>query len=720
MLQENGIEDFRPLDVSLETDGDQYEGEKYKNRLGQISVSDSSKDGGYDLRDMPEYNVETKADFRGNQEAIDWLMKDPNDFNVKSFEDSSVLGDIGSFSHNTYFTHKENQDKTENNAHSNFHHRNDGSKRHHGPSVKDSTSFAHDSNSYSFQDYDPEDEGDPTNHINDQVSKHHTEATKWKDKYDDFQHDDFSEYENMDQGQKSWDSISDGVDDGNIDDRSYDEYDKDSEEYDEQRPRVSSMKNLNQQIENQDAKLYKELDNFVNIDNYENVDDTDNLGNSDIQNNNSENFGKKYQDEEELNSDGEESVSMSNDNILDRNHRKGYHGRNSEGKDDERTHTSSAFDNDNSDTDFNNENTSESGSGEVSEKGSNKVVQIEMEDEGNNNDKEKPNANRFKSGQEIANNKINHANGDLKLKELKEHGTHNAENIQVIQNTHSLKSEGNNIDKGQEDRIITQGKATQTISHTKEEEFDNTKTLDETSMKHIPTDAVGNDEKIYSTSSKVDRVMKTRHGETEVIQNPNSDTPPVTVSVPKVVYEAARGTAKNTGEGTHNAEHKTRSHGNKINKQQLMHQTVEETRKGVDLTPGTKLAFKKPTLEGKTQLQYSHTRKNVNGEKPTSTGFRRNQQSNNPLSDIYSLGDLKKIANIISYLRGTGATRSVPTKSSRYTPTSVSLKNLYYYPIHPTPQDENDVTRSEKGKDLNKNKSIVKCYFILLFYKSRK
>ena len=80
MLQENGIEDFRPLDVSLETDGDQYEGEKYKNRLGQISVSDSSKDGGYDLRDMPEYNVETKADFRGNQEAIDWLMKDPNDF----------------------------------------------------------------------------------------------------------------------------------------------------------------------------------------------------------------------------------------------------------------------------------------------------------------------------------------------------------------------------------------------------------------------------------------------------------------------------------------------------------------------------------------------------------------------------------------------------------------------------------------------------------------
>lgn len=30
-----------------------------------------------------------------------------------------------------------------------------------------------------------------------------------------------------------WDSISDGVDDGIIDDRLYEEYDKDSEEYDE-------------------------------------------------------------------------------------------------------------------------------------------------------------------------------------------------------------------------------------------------------------------------------------------------------------------------------------------------------------------------------------------------------------------------------------------------------------------------------------------------------
>ena len=697
MLHENGIEDFRPLDVSLERDGDQYEGERYKDGLDQISVSDSSKDGGYDLRDMPEYNVETKADFKGNQEAIDWLMKDPNDFNVKSFEDSSVLGDIGSFSHNTHSTQKENPDKTENNAHSNFHHRNDGGKRYHGPSVKDSTSFAHDSNSHSLQDYD-QDEGDPTNHINDQISKHHAKTTNWKNKYDDYQHDDFSEYENMDQGQKSWDSVGDGVDEGTIDDRSYEGYEKDNEEYDDQRPRASSVKNLNEQIEHQDAKLYKELDNFINIDNYENVDDTDNLGNSDIQTDNFENFGKKYQDEEELNSDGEENVSISNGNILYRNHQKGDHGGNSERKDDESTHTYSASDNDKTDADLNNEITSESGSGEVSEKESDKVVQIEMEDEGNNKDEKKPNASGIKSAQEIANIKTNYANGNLKSKELKEDETQNAENIQVIQNTHSLTREENHIE-GQEDRIVNQGIATQTISHTKEEEFDNKTLL--TSIKDIPTDEVRNDEKIYSTSSNV---KKPGHSERKVVQNPNSDTPPVTASVPKVAYEAARGTARNTSEGIRNAEHKTSSHDN--NKQQLMHQKVEETRKRVEQTPGKKLAFKKPTLQRKIQLHYSHTREHGNGKKPTSTGFRRNQHSNNPLSDIYSLGDLKKIENIISYLRGTGATRSVPTKSSRYTPTSVSLKNLYYYPIHPTPQDENDDSRSEKGKGLNNNKSI--------------
>ena len=681
MLQENGIEDFRPLDVSLETDGNQYEGEKYRNGEDQISVSDSSKDGGYDLRDMPEYNVETKADFKGNQEAIDWLIKDPNDFNVRSFEDSSVLGDADSFSQNRYSTQKANQYNKENNAYPNFHHRNDGRKRHHGP-VKDSAaSFVQESNSPPVLDYD-QDEDDPANHINAQISKHLAKTTKWKDKYDDFQHSDFPEYDKTDQGQKSWDGISDAVEDNTIDDKPYEEYEN-SEKHDEHTPRVSSMRNLNQQIENQDAKLYKELDNFVNIDNYENVDDTDDLGNSDVQSNDFENFGRKYQDlddyEEELNSYGEENY-----NVLNGNQRKGNRGRNSKRKNDENTHTYNGSDNDYPDTDSNDEMNSESGSGEVSEKESNKVVQSEN-DEGNNSDEQKSNANGIKTGKKIANIKSHHANG-------KDHGMHNAGDNHVIQNTHILKSQYHSIDKGQEDGIINQGKASQTISHTNEEKFDNSKTLNETSIKHIPTDDVGHDEKIYSSSSKIDSAKKPRHKETKLIQNSNSDTRPVIVSIPKVLDEIGKGAAKNTGEETLNAEHKTRSHDS--DKQQLVYQKVEGYRK-VEQRPG-----RKPTLKGKIQLHNSQTLDYGNDEKPTSTGFRRNQQIIDPLTDIYSLGDLKKIENIISYLRGTGATRSGPTKSSRYTPTSVSLKNLYYYPVHPTPQDQSDDTRSEKGQDL--------------------
>ena len=681
MLQENGIEDFRPLDVSLETDGNQYEGEKYRNGEDQISVSDSSKDGGYDLRDMPEYNVETKADFKGNQEAIDWLIKDPNDFNVRSFEDSSVLGDADSFSQNRYSTQKANQYNKENNAYPNFHHRNDGRKRHHGP-VKDSAaSFVQESKSLPVLDYD-QDEDDPANHINAQISKHLAKTTKWKDKYDDFQHSDFPEYDKTDQGQKSWDGISDAVEDNTIDDKPYEEYEN-SEKHDEQRPRVSSMRNLNRQIENQDAKLYKELDNFVNIDNYENVDDTDDLGNSDVQSNDFENFGRKYQDlddyEEELNSYGEENY-----NVLNGNQRKGNRGRNSKRKNDENTHTYNGSDNDYPDTDSNDEMNSESGSGEVSEKESNKVVQSEN-DEGNNSDEQKSNANGIKTGKKIANIKSHHANG-------KDHGMHNAGDNHVIQNTHILKSQYHSIDKGQEDGIINQGKASQTISHTNEEKFDNSKTLNETSIKHIPTDDVGHDEKIDSSSSKIDSVKKPRHKETKLIQNSNSDTRPVIVSIPKVLDEIGKGAAKNTGEETLNAEHKTRSHDS--DKQQLVYQKVEGYRK-VEQRPG-----RKPTLKGKIQLHNSQTLDYGNDEKPTSTGFRRNQQIIDPLTDIYSLGDLKKIENIISYLRGTGATRSGPTKSSRYTPTSVSLKNLYYYPVHPTPQDQSDDTRSEKGQDL--------------------
>ena len=102
MLQKNGIEDFRPLDVTLEDEEYPSNNElQYQNGIDHASISDKSdENGGLDLQSMPEYKSETKADFNANQEAIDWIMKDPNDFNVKSYEDSSLLEDSDNFATN--------------------------------------------------------------------------------------------------------------------------------------------------------------------------------------------------------------------------------------------------------------------------------------------------------------------------------------------------------------------------------------------------------------------------------------------------------------------------------------------------------------------------------------------------------------------------------------------------------------------------------------------
>lgn len=709
MLQENGIEDFHPLDVSLDTEDDPYEGEKYKNGIDQISVSDSNKDGGYGLRDMPEYNVETKADFKENQEAIDWLMKDPNDFNVKSFEDSSVLGDTDSFSQNIYPTYKENQDETENNAQSNFHHRNEGSKRHHDSSMEDSTPFGHGSNLPSVQDYN-QDEDDTSNNINAESNRHLAKTTKSRDRYDEFQDSDYSDNDNIGQGQKSWDS--DGVDDGTID-RSYDEYDKDTEDYDEQRPRASSMKNLNKRIKSQDAKLYKELENFVKTDNNENIDDTDNLGNFDDKSSDFENLGRQYEDledrEEELDSDSEDNISMSKGKNSDR-------GRNVEWNGGESTHTNDQSDTENSDNNINNEVYSD-GSGTVSDKLDNKCAQNEKVDEAEDNDKEKSNSKSINSHPEIVYSKTNHANSkEEELKELKNDKTHNTGNNQGIQKTDSLTSDVKNIDKSQDERIINKAKDTQTISYNEKEVLDNSKTvhgriqgtvqgttinLKNENENHIPTDGVVNNAIITIASSKVDGVNKHGNGETKVIQHSNSGTEKVPVTVSKVFNKIGKGMAKNTGEETRFPEDKPRSRG--TNERGLMQQKVKDTLKDMEQKPDTKLytAIEKPRLSQKIKVIHNGQAHNYrNNKKPTSTGFRRNQQSYDPLSNIYSLADLTKIENIISYLRGTGVPRSVPTKSSRYTPTSVSLKNLYYYPLHPTPQEQNDDIPDVKGKGL--------------------
>ena len=780
MLQTNGIEDFRPLDVSLETKEDTYEGEKYQNGNDQISVSDSdNKDGGYNLRDMPEYNSETKADFKGNQEAIDWLMKDPNEFNVKSFEDSSMLEDTDNFSQDRYSSDNKDQDKTESNAQSNFHHRNDGSKRHQDMSVKDSTKFGHGtSHSDSVQDYEQDEDGTqlPSNYNNAQSSRHLGKTTEWKDNYDNFQDSEYSENDNMGQGQKSWDSISD---DGTSD-RSYDENDKDSETYNEQSPQASSMKNLNKQIKNQDAKLYKELENYANIDNYENAD---NLGNFDVHGNDFENHGNKYEDmedqQEESNSDSEDNNSMSNGKMSDHNQQEGDRGRNIEWKDDESTHTSQdQSDAQNSDEDTSNgvnsnegdlgsdnednksahahgkmmdekddssdlasdnednksahgkmtDDSSDAGSDNKSAHGKmmdetddssdlasdnedNKSAHGKMMDETDDTNKESTNAKNSNGDQEIVNIKTDHASGNDKLKEPNETHNNGNNNNLVIQNSHSLTSEVKNIDKSQEERIVNKGKGTQTISYNEKEVLDNSKTTlnsKNENEKHIPTDNVGNYEGITSASPKADSVKKPSNGETNVIQHSNSGTKRVPDSLTKVIDEIRKVPAKNTAEESLTLAQQPGSHDN--DKQQLIYKNVKDIQKDLEQKLYTKLyvALKKTTRNEdiKTEQNNGKTSDYRNGKKQTSTGFRRNQPGEDPSPRIYSLADITKMENIISYLRGAVGPRSVPTRSSRYTPTSVSLKSLYYYPIHPTPQDQNDDVPGVKGKGVDTQRTI--------------
>jgi hypothetical protein len=96
MLEQNGIEDPYPLDATIE-----YEDKKILPKpiiATENNVQDKSSftyedpdDQRYDSNDMPEYGVETKADFKGNQEAADWLMHDPNKFNIMPDEDTKTL-----------------------------------------------------------------------------------------------------------------------------------------------------------------------------------------------------------------------------------------------------------------------------------------------------------------------------------------------------------------------------------------------------------------------------------------------------------------------------------------------------------------------------------------------------------------------------------------------------------------------------------------------------
>ena len=822
MLQKNGIEDFRPLDVSMETDEVPSDGQQFENEIDQASVADNSnKNGDYDLRNMPEYNLETKADFKGNQEAIDWMMKDPNDYNVKSYEDS-VMDDTDNFGQSKYSTRKEDEDDTENNSHS-FHHKNYGSKRHHGTSLENSD----------LQDLggDVDDTHSPLNEMNTRHNRNYDGKTaRWKNKSDNDDYENSEYFENVGNGKKSWDDTDGDFHDDIIND-------KDREDDADQSPRETTMRNLNDRIMNQDARLFRELDNFRNIDNFGNIDDSDSIlgdlnGHHDEYGDKNEGIESHYDSEDEEtdlnlkqenadnnqenNDHGSEDGSKNSDHVnkISNSHEKEVD--NNQEDDDSESESENEDFNDEIATSHSNDRKQEDGNRESENKAENSDNEDKMSNErkahndqedndqesesenksqntnasdqaenknGNDdtmypksssrvnkqdksaslddekdeiNDKEegvKSKANNVASDQEISNIKTKHANRDNKLKEMTQEETdHTDKQTNTKQNTQSSTSTENKSAKNQEERIVNEIEGNVISSNEKEDHRNNGKLLQEAAtdsksenVKQFSTENVGHEDGIKPLSLKVENdkhptnkdlnlvdsklsqethigskiknedltTDKAGHEEQitsafpvpgngkqsanadSVIRHSNSDTHQASPSIPEYnrkIITADKPLITTDNAGTSDS-----------NKQQLIHKNGEDTKIKVEQDHEEKLPvkFKRPTLNERTKGQLRQgTRHNhyskVNG--PTTTGFRRNQPNYGPSSRIYSLSDLQRMQNIVSYLRGTETSRSSPTGISRYSPRNFSLQSLYYYPKHPTPQEQTEPSPGTKGK----------------------
>ena len=138
-------------------------------------------------------------------------------------------------------------------------------------------------------------------------------------------------------------------------------------------------------------------------------------------------------------------------------------------------------------------------------------------------------------------------------------------------------------------------------------------------------------------------------------------------------------------------------------KQQLFHHKEEQMMIKDKQNPETThtVGFNRPALVGKIRAQ--RLKEEIhdihgNSESPTTTGFRRNQPMYGPSPGIFSLADALKMQNIVSYLRGTTTHTSPPTASPSFGPNRFSLKSLYYYPMHPTPQGEPEDDSATKSK----------------------
>lgn len=801
MLQKNGIEDFRPLDVTLEDE--EYPSNKEvqdQNGIDQASVSDKSdENGGLDLQSMPEYKSETKADFNANQEAIDWIMKDPNDFNVKSYEDSSLLEDSDNFA-----TNKDDKSETGNDISSLLNHKNYGSKRHHASSH----------NGVRYYSHDADDKSSPSDEISIKTQRHrHAETTQWNDNDND-QDNDFNPEELQD------DYVNDGTDNARYKDFNRDSDDNNSQE--------TSMTNLKQRVRNQDANLFKELEDFQNVDEGGNFDESDNiLGNVDEQHNEFRNIvdnsEKDDDSEDESSSHDENTISNTNERTDDES------GNESESKDEQKDE---------------NESETYSETGDEKENGIVKTSENEMANESQSDDASAANKNRNDNGSENqrenktdnnnASENQNHDNDseNKSQNEIQNDGGSKTQSTSQNKDENTTVSKNNkkNDDdygnsairgkagekddtKGQRETTAAKdvgtdqknlGLKTKSVSksdkmqgikdktpgeingHKEVDQRNNDSSLDESFamleeritneikefMSRNEPERSGSskqvkEDKLDTNSESANNISKEGVGEkegsklgfptAEIVGHSKSEkvghvnrapeqTQQTSVKSDKehnndeqhvVRQEKIRTPFSNAGNDRHTDEPDRSVQGSKSSanrtstpryhdhkglvittdepltstekpatvneKQQLFHHKEEQMMINDEHNPETThtVGFKGPALVGKIRAQRHKEEihdNHGNSETPTTTGFRRNQPMYGPSPGIFSLADALKMQNIVSYLRGTTTYTSPPTESPSFGPNRFSLKSLYSYPVHPTPQGEPEDDSATKSK----------------------
>lgn len=797
MLQKNGIEDFRPLDVTLEDEEYPSNNElRYQNGIDQASVSDKSdKNGGLDLQSMPEYKSETKADFNANQEAIDWMMKDPNDFNVKSYEDSSLLEDSDNFA-----TNKDDNSETGNDNNSLLNHKNYGSKRHHASSH----------NGVRYYSHDADDKLSPSDETIIKTQRHrHAETTQWNDNDND-QDNDFNSDEKDDY-------VNDGTDNARYKDFNRDSDDNNSQE--------TSMTNLKQRVRNQDANLFKELEDFQNVDDGGNFDESDNiLGNVDEQHNE---FGNTVDNSEKEDDREDESISHDENTISNTNERaddesgneseskheqkdedesetysetgddkengrvetnenemanesqtddasaanKNLNNNGSENQSENKTDNNNASENQNHDNDSENKSQNDGGSKtQTTSENKDENITVSKINSKKNDDDHGNSAIRGKAGEkddtkgQRETTAAKEVGTDQKNLGLKTKNVSKSDKMQGIKdktpaeiNSHKEVDQRNNdspVDESfarLEERITNEIK--EFMSRNEPERSGSSKQVKEgkldtnsESANNISKEGVGEkegsklgfptDEIVgHSKSEKVGHVNRAPEQNQQMSvksykEHNYNEQHVVRQEKIKTAFSNA-GNDRYTGEpdrsvqGSKSSANRTstpRYHDHKglvittdepltsaekpaiVNeKQQLFHHKEEQMMINDEQNPEKThtVGFKRPALVGKIRAQ-RHKEEihdiHGNSERPTTTGFRRNQPMYRPSSGIFSLADALKMQNIVSYLRGTTTYPSPPTASPSFGPNRFSLKSLYYYPVHPTPQGEPEDDSATKSK----------------------